>query len=112
MIDLLAQASESTGSIEVPLVASLIISIVTALGGAGAHKILARKTTIEGQPIAIKWEQKFATKEDLNKLESKQDKDIRAVYDRINDISPAVSRVEAKVDILLDVFTPQLKKPL
>lgn len=122
MLTLLSQildtAQASSGTMEISAVGALVVAIITALMGAGGHKLLARKTTIEGQPISVKWEQKFATREDLTRLETKQAKDISNVYDRLNKLSPSVASVESKldgvkekVDLLIELLKPHFKKP-
>lgn len=108
MITILAQAQTTAGTMEISAVGALIAAVVTALLGAGGHKILTHKTTIADQPVRTKRDKEYATMDDLARVEAKQAQDARDIYTRLNSITVLLNKVDGKQEVILGLIKTNL----
>lgn len=124
MIFLLAEAAQSSGMIELSaaqaLMSTVITSLVSGAGGAGLIKYFSRNTHITNNKLTVELEEKFATKEELVRVEQNFQKEIARlearlitdtnnIYTRLNSITVLLNNVDGKQSVILDLIKSKIK---
>ena len=121
MINLLAQAQDAASTIEISTAGALIAAVVTSLlSGAGITKYFTRNTNITNNKLTVELEEKFATKEELLRIEQNFQKEIARlesrlitdtnnIYTRLNSITVLLNNVDGKQSVILDLIKSKIK---
>lgn len=106
---LVAEASTTAQTMEVPAVAALVVAIITALGGGFVGRASVHKAEVGPQPFEIVMKEKFATKEEISVLNTKLEEMSKLLRDsetklhtRINTQSELIAKVSAQMDMIIN----------